>query len=1263
MLLKERIAALVMTVVMTFTTVNFLPDNIMPEDTNAVIASDTDAAEEQDTEEVNSESITVYDLSPGNVIVDTSGKWDTSISVTGQEPTYGFENYAPIDTGKHSYLIVTDSQGNTTVGYCMQPGYSAPDADSYSEGRNSRVTDEMVAGCSVMSKFLYGGTLADPNADLYSETRNINDGGTYGTYLIPDDNGEIKPVRGLMIGGHVYELTVSEARTLSSLAVHATTGGSNITSVTSATNPNVAAAYNHLMNISNAGKQWYVGGRTMHEVAEWADEQEWYNAHQRFTWTIYNTETGTWDNYTSTDNIASEYISADKKINIQVSYYSDGMANNLTTNVDDGLKKVNHNFSQFTIGSTTAYFDYFKILTNDDNTVPFTVTFDEILAGQELYQDGFAFSTTYSKNTFEQTATIEVNADELANGKLSISATTEDGMSATPAYNAGTGNFSCRMYKNDDAQDCFVVNSNVSVIHNSSITADVNAIGVIEIHKYSTDPDITNNNKCYSLKGAEFSIFKTRADANNEKNAVAVIVTDEHGSGSTDVPYGTYYVKETKPAPGFKKNSTIYRANVNNDIPVTFNVPETPEHDPAEVLVRKKNSEKEIFLEGAVFEIKYYDVQMDTDPAKSGYQAIRTWYLKTDKDGYASLLSTEYILPESDEFFYDKSTGFPTIPIGTITVQEIEAPEGYILDDTIHTFRITDNPEGIPHVEIENERTIPNAPIKQSFQLTKYGEGKDKDNPLANAGFSACNVDDLTEVNAAYQPKENEVIVTSDDGKHYIWDSSKLVILTDDGKTEMFTDENGYACSCELEYGKYIVRETTVPKNYLPIKEFTVNITASGAPQTMLYFTDMSFKAYLKIIKKDDETKKAILNNNATFKIWSYDDKEYLAFKTTDEAGKDITVTELKTNEAGELLTPEPLMPGKYRIDETENPEAYYTSDTNKTYDITIADDQVYSVYEDEQGKVTDMGIFTIEVENTAFKGQINIHKTGEDRTYNEELGEFENKDIDLKDIQFGIYAEEDIYTADGQEELLYKKGALVETVTTDAEGNATSKNLPLGKYRIHEENVPEGYLQMDDEIIILSLDGEIVKTTDENGKEHQVIYSILEIKNKLIIPKIRTTAKDSVSLNNTASPSEKTTLIDTITYSDFVAGKKYRIETVVMDKQLKTKLLVNDKEVRGTTTITFEKSSGTVDVSVSLDSSGLAGKDIVFFEYIYDMDGKLIALHADINDGGQTITFPPDTPPTGDTFPIATFIIFAVVSFMGIILLILKRKNIILKR
>ncbi|MGN0390246.1 MAG: SpaA isopeptide-forming pilin-related protein, partial [Wujia sp.] len=1059
----------------------------------------------------------------------------------------------------------------------------------------------------------------------------------------------------------VYPMTVDEARALTQVAVHSTVSGINVTGISGKTSgANVTNAYNSMKEIAT-----YCGAlrtnNSLATVAALVDTTAAYRPSQSITTQIYNVAASTWETYTSGTALSNNYKDASGNVKFRVNYTSSGMCNKLLTNASSGKITVSHNGTTLSVNGNTGYYDYLQIKEATGNAVNFMAEYGALTSRTQTVNDTFR-GKTISQDVFEQTVTITAKYGDLQTKKLAFTATTGVGAAHTQFFGDGDNNgksaYAARIFKNVSYQDACFISPNQSLSKSVSVSATAQANGSIQIHKYSANPEITDGNNCYSLKGAVFGIFRTRADAQAateaNENAVATITTDAAGNGSAgNLEYGTYYVKETKASPGYRVNTNIYMANIASDTPVVFDVPEEAGADPASVLVRKKNSEETVYLEGAVFAIKYYDVQMTVDPATAGKQPVRTWYIKTDEDGFADLQNPDCVLLESDELYYRQDTGLPSIPIGTITVQEIEAPEGYIIDNTIHTFVINDNPEGIPHVDVENERTIPNSPMQQPFELVKLGEGESENYPLADAGFSACRINDLVEAPAGYTAASGEVLVKDPEtGKYYIWDDDKAVILTSDGKTEMFTDENGYAKSIPLNYGRYIVRETTVPKNFHAIDAFVVTISENTSePVSMGYFVDKSFKAYLKIVKKDDATGKNILNNAATFKIWSYDKKGYQSF--TDSAG--TKVTELKTDADGVLMTPAPLMPGRYRIDEIANPEGYYTSDPDKTYDITIADDAVYKVYKKEDGTVTDMGVFEVEIENTAYKGVIGITKNGESRKFNVTTGEFETEKVHLSGVTFKIYADEDIYTADGSGTLLIEKDALADTLVTDKDGYAASKELPLGTYRI-EEDTPEGYVDMDPQFVTLTADGEKTVLDNEDGTRKETIRYELEIDNKLKIPKIHTTAKDTKG-NKELKAEGTVTIIDTVYYEDLIPGKTYTVSgySVYSDGD---KLLADGKPVEVSLEFTPSSETGSVDVTYQIDAEKLAGKSIVFFEFVY-RDKELIALHTDINDKGQTITFLPDVPKTGDSTKPVIFIIISMAALAGIVLLIRARRKI----
>lgn len=1210
---KKRIAALFTAAVMILTTAFSTPFNVRAEETATNTDAEADTAEDEGLQEGG---IVVQDLADqGETLYIHSRYWDgwylsSYVDITATD-------YTP---SLHGALKATDASGRETEAYCMQSTKSSAKSDTaYKEGRQW-LSDRDTAADIALLMFAYGGRRADPNS---GDGRNTQDGGTYGTYIIDG-----KLVMGIMVAGHVYPMTQDEARALTQATVHSTVSDCDIRAVRGkVSGESVNSAFSHLRSISDNARRWYDQYKDFKDVGNYIDATAAYNPEQTITTQVYNAAKKTWEIYKGS-GLTNGYKDASGNVTFRVVYSSTGMCNKLLTNASSGAVTVKHSGTKLNVNGTN-YYDYLTISADASNQATFTADYGALTSTTRTIKDTFT-NTDITQHVFGQTVTIKASYKDLQGKKLAFTAKTGTGASHTKYYGDGdkngVSNYAARIFKNTSYQDACFASPNESLSKSASVTATAQGTGSIKIHKYSANPEITDGNSCYSLKGAEFGVFKTNADAQAGQNAVATIVTDADGNGSVgNLPYGTYYVKETKAAPGYRINKDIFREKVDSDIPVSFNVPEEAGGDPASVLVQKKDSNGTILLEGCIFAIRYYDIRMDTDPAKAGKSAVRTWYIKTDKEGKADY-NIQYLQAGSSQLYYN-SFGTPTIPIGTITIQEIQAPEGYVLDNTIHTFKITDNPSGIPHVGVENDRVISNSRKSQPFELIKLAEGKNNSTyPLANAGFSACPVDSLTAVADDYKAADGEIIVKDDTGISYIWDAKKAVTLTADGSTELFTDENGYAKSVPLKYGKYIVKETTVPHNFHPIKEFTVNITQnSDEPVKMGYFIDKSFKAYIRIIKKDDKTDKKILSDAATFKIWSYDDEEYVSFDVTAEDGSTTKVSEFKTKD-GELMTPGTLMPGKYRIEESECPNGYYSKLQNKSYDITIDADAVYKIYETPEGQVTDMGVFEYEIDNTSLQGTIRITKNGEKRVYNETTKEFDTSKIKLADVTFKVYADEDILAPDGSGDTLYLKDALVDTIVTDQDGNAVTKELPLGKYRI-EEKTPAEYEVLKPVKVILSSEGDKTVSTDEDGNIIESIKYEVTINNKLITPDIHTTAKDAVSLTHNGRRRHDSVIIDTVDMNKLIIGSKYRLEGVIMSYETKNSFLTeNGSKVIAAREFTADETNMAIDVTYpSIDTLELLGKSLVCFERLYQIteDGEiLVAIHENIEDKGQTVTY-----------------------------------------
>ena len=117
--------------------------------------------------------------------------------------------------------------------------------------------------------------------------------------------------------------------------------------------------------------------------------------------------------------------------------------------------------------------------------------------------------------------------------------------------------------------------------------------------------------------------------------------------------------------------------------------------------------------------------------------------------------------------------------------------------------------------------------------------------------------------------------------------------------------------------------------------------------------------------------------------------------------------------------------------------------------------------------------------------------------------------------------------------------------------------------------------------------------------------------------PEIGTTA--SFEGEKEIDPLDKVTLTDTVSYKDLTPGKEYRVTGVLMDKSNGKELLINGEKVTAEATFVATEASGSVDVTFIFDATGLHGKEIVVFEDLY-RENVLLAIHADINDEGQTV-------------------------------------------
>lgn len=285
----------------------------------------------------------------------------------------------------------------------------------------------------------------------------------------------------------------------------------------------------------------------------------------------------------------------------------------------------------------------------------------------------------------------------------------------------------------------------------------VQSKGKLSIMKKSANSAITDNNPCYELKGAEYGVYKTKADATNDKNKVNTLIIGKYDdteknknwSNEIELEAGTYYVKETKAPKGYALNpnavKVVIEAGKNTWIGEESNdFVDYPQSDPVSVVLGKVDKETNknkpqgsATLEGAEFTVKYYKGLYDEDPATKGQTPARTWVLKTNENGDCQLLDKFKV---SGDDFYLTSKGDPTLPVGTLTIQETKAPTGYFINDKVFVQKITSSGDA-ERVETYNQPEVLEKVIKFNIKKVQVGTTT----PVSGAVFLHTKPDGTTE--------------------------------------------------------------------------------------------------------------------------------------------------------------------------------------------------------------------------------------------------------------------------------------------------------------------------------------------------------------------------------------------------------------------------------------------------------------------------------------------------------------------------------------
>ena len=553
--------------------------------------------------------------------------------------------------------------------------------------------------------------------------------------------------------------------------------------------------------------------------------------------------------------------------------------------------------------------------------------------------------------------------------------------------------------------------------------------GSVRFNKESAMPSISDGNSCYSLAGAEISIYSD-ADCTDLLDTLTTGedgYTDYYSTTFREGDSVTLYFKETKAPKGFLINDEVHSITLDSEDSYTETISDMPGNDPISLVLSKKTADGHgsgnTRLEGAEYTVKYYDTISDTDPAIAGNEAKYTWIFRTNERGYI-FLADNYLVTGSDGLVKDIS-GMYTLPLGTITLQETKAPEGYLLNDTVYVAQ-TVLDSGNNTVRTTNLPTDDNA-----AQETPY-EGTISIQKFLGSGST---------VKTSEPDAEFEIYLTS---------AGSYDAAPEESRQTITTDANGYAITKRLPYGTYTVHQTKGNNKYYFVDDMEITISENNANYHKI-LEDSPIEFYIKMVKKDADTGNTVNVAGTTFELYDENGSK-ISFNTMTSSGMQ-TIDSFTTDENGCVYTTEKLLKGNYTLVETKAPDGYVLDSTPVQF--TVSED----TYTADGGAE----FILVEKSDKAVTGQLTVTKVGEvldkwDATTADSSNHFVYKKANISGASFVLTAKEDIRTADNNG-YAYRAGDLVAEFTTGADGSSVINNLPLGSYVLTETKAPVGFV------------------------------------------------------------------------------------------------------------------------------------------------------------------------------------------------------------
>ena len=747
---------------------------------------------------------------------------------------------------------------------------------------------------------------------------------------------------------------------------------------------------------------------------------------------------------------------------------------------------------------------------------------------------------------------------------------------------------------------------------------EYNPTGNLTLQKVSANESITSGNSCYSLSGATYGIY---SDAGCTSQ-VGTLTTDSSGNSNViSLNEDTYYYKELTAPAGYEVDGAVKSIKVSASQTATIKASDTPTNDPVRISINKVDSETGdkvqggASLENAEFTVKYYAGYYNAGNLPAN--ATRTWVIKTVKIGGVYVAGLNNTCKVSGDDFYTNAAGTAILPLGTISIEETKAPEGYNLEGAYlqvggvgekitgkYVAQIIQN-GNLASLKGGNTFKVSDKIKRGDFKLTKIDT--DNQNRMSDIPFRVTNKATgeshiiKTDENGYFSSESswNAHSKNTNGGGAYdgLWFSSADgSAKVDDSVGAMpYGDYTLEELSCDNNRGKILYKgEFSIRRDTVTVDIGTIENHSEPTPVITTQASDA--KTQYQIIKPSTDT--------------DIIDKVTI---TDTMAGRDYTITgTLMDKDTGEavMVNGNPVTASQtFTSDGTKKVlDMHFNFDSSALGGKTVVvcekltyGDYVAATEEDMENK--DQTIYFPEIHTTATDSETADHLTLAD-----------SRAVITDTVTYTNLLKGETYTLSGVlmdketgKELLVDGEPVTQEMAFTAGRASGTKKL---KFEFDTTGLA-GKSFVVYETLTLE-DVEVAEHKDIND-EGQTIH----------IPAAQTTATDDSSKINVSEAKKEVSVTDTVAYRNLVPGKEYTVRGTAVDKETGEPLTDADgNELVSTAKFTAASADGSVDVKFTFDGTAMAGRSVVFFENVYYTD-KLIAVHADIDDEAQTVHIP----------------------------------------